>query len=94
MVNFEVDLMDCVVLACVLAAYCPYLVSRRRLRKGFGIMSRVLMLKRWRRINYPSQPNDPLLIITLHTHNAYMYCTYTLNDNLAGIEIPRIIYLT
>ena len=26
-VNYDVDLMDCTVLACVLAAYCPFLVS-------------------------------------------------------------------
>ena len=24
--NFDVDLMDCTVLACAMTAYCPYLV--------------------------------------------------------------------
>lgn len=33
--NFDVDLMDCTVLACAMAAYCPYLV-----RKGRGYLSR------------------------------------------------------
>ena len=26
-VSFDMDLMDCTVLACVLSAYCPFLVS-------------------------------------------------------------------
>ena len=29
--NFDVDLMDCTVLACTMAAYCPYLVSLLKL---------------------------------------------------------------
>lgn len=29
-VNFDVDLMDCTVLACALAAYCPFLVRPDR----------------------------------------------------------------
>jgi len=31
-VNFDVDLMDCTVLACTMAAYCPYLVSSHFVR--------------------------------------------------------------